>query len=67
MSLITTNDVRHTRNSLCHGRYFHDFNKTFYFYDGKKNLDYKFKLTIDDINKLLDKIAKGSFEVNVLK
>ena len=64
---ITTNDVRHTRNSLCHGRYFHDFNKTFYFYDGKKNLDYKFKLTIDDINKLLDKIAKGSYEVAVLK
>lgn len=63
---ITSENVRHIRNSLCHGRYFHDFNKTFYFYDGKKTLDFKFKLTIENINKLLDKIAKGSYSVTML-
>ena len=60
---ITSEDVRHIRNSLCHGRYFHDFNKTFYFYDGKKTLDFKYKLTIENVNALLDKIAKGSYNV----
>ena len=64
---ITTDNVRNIRNSLCHGRYFHDFNKTFYFYDGRKDLSFKYKLTIDDLNKLLDKIAKGSYEVTALK
>lgn len=59
--------IRHLRNALCHGRYFHDFNKTFYFYDGKKELNFELKLTINDINKILDKIAAGEFNVVALK
>ena len=59
--------IIHLRNSLCHGRYFHDFNKTFYFYDGQKELDFKLKLTVEDINKILDKIAAGKFEIVSLK
>lgn len=64
---LSSEDVRHLRNSLCHGRYFHDFNQNFYFYDGKKNLDFKLKLTIADINKILDKVANGQFEISALK
>ncbi len=60
---LTKENVRHFRNSLCHGRYFHDFDKTFYFYDGKKEFTYQFKLTISDINKILDKVANGAFTV----
>ena len=63
---LTADDVRHIRNSLCHGRYFHDYYKTFYFYDGKKNLQYETKLTIDNINKVLDKVTKGEKGVNIL-
>ena len=58
--------IRHLRNALCHGRYFHNFNDTFYFYDGRKNLTFKLKLTIVEINKILDKIAKGGFSVVAL-
>ena len=58
--------IRHFRNALCHGRYFHDFFKTFYFYDGKKELNFELSLTIQDINKILDKIAKGGFSVVAL-
>lgn len=63
---LTTDDVRHIRNSLCHGRYFHDYYKNFYFYDGKKTLKYEVKLTIDNINKILDKVTKGEKGVNIL-
>lgn len=59
--------IRHLRNALCHGRYFHDFNKTFYFYDGKKEFSFEVKLTINEINKILDKIATGEFNVVTLK
>ncbi|MFQ6752328.1 MAG: hypothetical protein ACLRFL_02020 [Clostridia bacterium] len=60
---LTKENVRHFRNALCHGRYFHDFDKTFYFYDGNKEFTYQFKLTITDINKILDKVANGAFTV----
>ena len=63
---LNDEEIRHLRNSLCHGRYFHDFNQTFYFYDGRKNLSLGAKLTIKDINKLLDKIALGPHAVVVL-
>jgi len=63
---LTTEDVRHIRNSLCHGRYFHDYYKNFYFYDGKKSLKYEVKLTIDNINKILDRVTKGEKGVNIL-
>ncbi|MBR2969817.1 MAG: hypothetical protein IKC49_02050 [Clostridia bacterium] len=64
---LTKENVRHFRNALCHGRYFHDFDKTYYFYDGKKEFTYQFKLTINDINKILDKVANGSFVVATMK
>jgi hypothetical protein len=63
---LNDEEIRHLRNSLCHGRYFHDFNQTFYFYDGRKKLSLGAKLTIKDINKLLDKIALGTHAVVVL-
>ena len=53
-------------DSLCHGRYFHDFNSGFYFYDGRKKLEFQFKLDIKDVNKILDKIAKGNFDIVVM-
>lgn len=59
--------IRHLRNALCHGRYYHDFNKTFYFYDGKKELNFELKLTINEINKIIDKLASGEFKVVALK
>lgn len=64
---LNKDDIRHLRNSLCHGRYFHDFNNSFYFYDGKKQLEFKLKLTMDNINKVLDKVAKGGYYVTILK
>ncbi|MBR4999153.1 MAG: hypothetical protein IKY10_04655, partial [Clostridia bacterium] len=63
---LNNEEVRHLRNSLCHGRYFHDFNSTFYFYDGNKSLSLGTVLTIKDINKLLDKVAKGPHSIAVL-
>lgn len=63
---LTLEDVRHIRNSLCHGRYFHDFNDTIYFYDGNKKLSFATSLTIHDLNKILDKIAKGKFLINAM-
>ena len=54
-------DFRHLRNSLAHGRYFHNYRDTFYFYDGKKDLEYYLKLTVRDINRCLDKLAKGRY------
>ena len=56
---LSNDDIRHLRNSLCHGRYFHNYMDKFYFYDGKKDLELKVTLTMNDINKLLDKVAKG--------
>lgn len=63
---LDKDNVRHFRNALCHGRYFHDFSKNFYFYDGKKNLSFELKLSIDNINKFLDRVAKESIPVNIL-
>lgn len=63
---LTEDQVRHLRNSLCHGRYFHDYNKTFYFYDGAKELSLQLKLKVDDVNKLLDKVAKGKKQVLII-
>ena len=57
--------IRHLRNSLCHGKYFHDFNTTFYFYDGK-DPTFKLELNIKDINKILDKLAKGQYNVAIM-
>ena len=61
---LNDEEIRHLRNSLCHGRYFHDFNQTFYFYDGRKNLSLGAKLTIkerevydeipDDLDYMID-------------
>lgn len=64
---LNKDKIRHLRNSLCHGRYFHDYNTTFYFYDGRKTLDFELKLSAPDINKILDRLAKGNFEVTALK
>lgn len=63
---LSAQDIRHMRNALCHGRYFHDYNNKFYFYDGKKELTFEMNLSIQDINKILDKIAKGQYPVYVL-
>ena len=63
---LTEDQVRHLRNSLCHGSYFHDYNKTFYFYDGAKELSLQLKLQIGDINKLLDKVAKGQKQILIM-
>jgi len=60
---LTTQKVRHFRNALNHGRYFCDLYKNFYFYDGKKELSLKLKLSVQEINKVLDKIASGKFAV----
>lgn len=66
---VSLNDeqIRHFRNSMCHGRYFHDFDKTFYFYDGKKDLNHAATLTIKDVNKILNKVALGKHSFAVLK
>ncbi len=66
-TFLNKEKIRHFRNALCHGRYFHDFNKTFYFYDGKKNLSCELSLTVTEINNILDKIAKGNFPVVALQ
>lgn len=60
-------EFRHLRNALAHGRYFHDYKDTFYFYDGKKELKLCVKLTIMDINRCLDKVAKGRYGIVIKK
>lgn len=55
---LTDDQVRHFRNALCHGRYFHDFRRTFFFYDGRKDLNLEVKIDVDDINKIIDVLAK---------
>lgn len=65
ISGLDKNKIRHLRNALCHGRYFNDYNTTFYFYDGKEP-SFKLKLNINDINKILDKLAKGDYSVTIL-
>lgn len=63
---LSAQDIRHMRNALCHGRCFHDYIDKFYFYDGKKELSCETTLSIQDLNKILDKIAKGKYPVYVL-
>ena len=60
---LTGEQIRHLRNSLCHGRYFHDYYNSFYFYDGAKEITFQLKLTVEDINKMLDGLAKGLYSV----
>ena len=66
-SSLNSERIRHLRNALCHGRYFHNFNDAFYFYDGRKELNFELKLTIKEINKIIDKLASGQFKVIALK
>lgn len=60
---LDSEQIRHLRNSLCHGRYFHDYKNGFYFYDGTKETSFKLKLTVEDINKMLDSLAKGLYTI----
>jgi len=60
---LNGDQIRHLRNSLCHGRYFHDYYNSFYFYDGAKELSFQLKLTVEDINKMLDSLAKGLYSI----
>lgn len=64
---LDENKIRHIRNAFCHGTYFHNYNDNFYLYDGCKNLKFELRLRIKDINKILDKLAKGNFEVVALE
>ncbi len=62
---VKDEDIPHLRNALCHGRYFHNFNDKFYFYDGRRELEYKLTITVNQFNKLMDKIAMGEKSIIV--
>lgn len=57
-------DANRLRNSLMHGRYFHDCNMGFEFYDGRNNdnLEHIGTLSVNDIYKIVGKFVENNLQ-----